>query len=148
MFKSKSFMNYQRKQLSPDLTPLIDVVFLLLIFFMVATTFDDKAGMKIDLPKSKLGKIEEVNEKISVLIALNNEMKIKIDKKTGSNIIEVTKESLKENLEREIGLLKEKRVAILADRGIDYGQVVDVMADIKDSGAQAIDIETKGTKGE
>ncbi len=143
MFGSKSFMNYQKKQLSPDLTPLIDVVFLLLIFFMVSTTFDNKAGMKIDLPKSKLGKVEETNEKISVLISLNNEMKIKIDKKLGSNIINVTKETLKVNLEREIGLLQEKRVAILADRGISYGQVVDIMFDIKSSGAHAIDIETK-----
>ena len=143
MFGSKSFMNYQKKQLSPDLTPLIDVVFLLLIFFMVSTTFDNKAGMKIDLPKSKLGKIEETNEKISVLMSLNNEMKIKIDKKLGSNIINVTKETLKVNLEREIGLLQEKRVAILADRGISYGQVVDIMSDIKSSGAHAIDIETK-----
>ena len=136
-------MNYKRKQLTPDLTPLIDVVFLLLIFFMVSTTFDDKAGMKIDLPKSKLGKIEEVNEKISVLISLTNEMKIKIDKEGGSNIINVTKDTLRENLTREIGLLEEKRVAILADRGIDYGQVIDIMSDIKLSGAEAIDIETK-----
>ena len=143
MFGSKSFMNYQKKQLSPDLTPLIDVVFLLLIFFMVSTTFENKAGMKIDLPKSKLGKVEETNEKISVLISLNNEIKIKIDKKLGSNIIDVTKETLKVNLEREIGLLQEKRVAILADRGISYGQVVDIMSDIKSSGAHAIDIETK-----
>ena len=143
MFGSKSFMNYKRKQLTPDLTPLIDVVFLLLIFFMVSTTFDDKAGMKIDLPKSKLGKIEEVNEKISVLISLTNEMKIKIDKEGGSNIINVTKDTLRENLTREIGLLEEKRVAILADRGIDYGQVIDIMSDIKLSGAEAIDIETK-----
>ena len=63
MFKTKGFMNYQRKQLSPDLTPLIDVVFLLLIFFMVATTFDDMNGMKIELPKSEVSEIKDSVEK-------------------------------------------------------------------------------------
>ena len=48
-------MNF-RKNLSDDvevnLTPLIDVVFLLLIFFMVTTTFDRNAKIKINLPTS------------------------------------------------------------------------------------------------
>lgn len=37
-----------------EMTPMIDVVFLLLIFFMLATTFDNKSGIKIDLPKSAI----------------------------------------------------------------------------------------------
>ena len=41
-------------ELALEMTPMIDVVFLLLIFFMLATTFDDKAGIKIDLPKSAI----------------------------------------------------------------------------------------------
>ena len=65
MFGKKSFMNYKRKQLTPDLTPLIDVVFLLLIFFMVATTFNNTKGMKINLPKAEVGESIDTIEKIS-----------------------------------------------------------------------------------
>ena len=144
MFKSKGFMNYQRKQLTPDLTPLIDVVFLLLIFFMVATTFDDMKGMKIDLPKSEVSEITEAVDKISILVTSNGELKIKIDKQKESSIVDIRKDELQEKIKNTIVLMENKRVAILADRGIDYGDVVDIMSDIKLAGAQAIDIETKG----
>ncbi len=143
MFGSKRFMNYQKKQLAPDLTPLIDVVFLLLIFFMVATTFDDRGGMRIELPKSQLAKPEEVTEKISVLVTKDFQLKLKVDRKDGSTFVDITKEELKTKLEKEITALKDKRVSILADRDMDYGQVVDIMSDIKAAGAQSIDIETK-----
>lgn len=144
MFKSKGFMNYKRKQLAPDLTPLIDVVFLLLIFFMVATTFDDMKGMKIDLPKSDISEITETVDKISILVGSNGELKIKVDKKKESSMIDITKEELQEKIKDLISTMENKRVAILADRGIDYGDVVDIMSDVKLAGAQAIDIETKG----
>ncbi|MGL5088566.1 MAG: ExbD/TolR family protein [Cetobacterium sp.] len=144
MFKSKGFMNYQRKQLTPDLTPLIDVVFLLLIFFMVATTFDDKKGLKIDLPKSEVSEIVESVDKISVLLTIDGQMKLKIDKKNDSLMLDITKEELSEKLKNIILTVQNKRVAIIADRGINYGNVVDIMSDIKLSGATAIDIETKG----
>ncbi len=48
-------MNFQRTQLyepKVNLTPLIDVVFLLLIFFMVSTTFEQQTALKISLPKA------------------------------------------------------------------------------------------------
>ncbi|MGL6066618.1 MAG: ExbD/TolR family protein [Cetobacterium sp.] len=144
MFKSKGFMNHQRKQLTPDLTPLIDVVFLLLIFFMVATTFDNTKGMKIDLPKSEVSEIIESVDKISVLLTIDGELKLKIDKKNDSSIVDITKEKLFEKLQGLILTVQNKRVAIVADRGINYGDVVDIMSDIKLSGATAIDIETKG----
>ncbi|MGL6023932.1 MAG: ExbD/TolR family protein [Cetobacterium sp.] len=144
MFKSKGFMNHQRKQLTPDLTPLIDVVFLLLIFFMVATTFDNTKGMKIDLPKSEVSEIVESVDKISILLTIDGELKLKIDKKNDSSIVDITKEELFEKLQGLILTVQNKRVAIVADRGINYGDVVDIMSDIKLSGATAIDIETKG----
>lgn len=41
-----------RQKVTLDLTPLIDVVFLLLIFFMVSTTFDKQTQLKVDLPEA------------------------------------------------------------------------------------------------
>ncbi|MEG0069250.1 ExbD/TolR family protein [Cetobacterium sp.] len=144
MFRSKGFMNYQKKQLTPDLTPLIDVVFLLLIFFMVATTFDDMRGMKIELPKSEVSELTEVVDKISVILNQEKELKIKITKKDGDVVIDIKKEELVTKLQENLQKIESKRVSILADKGINYGEIVDIMSDIKISGAKAIDIETKG----
>ena len=53
----------RKDELMLELTSLIDVVFLLLIFFLVATTFDDmKGGIKIDLPQSTIKEVSEVKE--------------------------------------------------------------------------------------
>lgn len=43
----------QRSELTVDLSPLIDVVFLLLIFFMVSTRFKDDHGLDLDLPQAE-----------------------------------------------------------------------------------------------
>lgn len=48
-------MNLRQRRVQPveiNLTPLIDVVFLLLIFFMVSTTFDKETRIEVDLPKA------------------------------------------------------------------------------------------------
>ncbi|PID45350.1 MAG: biopolymer transporter ExbD [Proteobacteria bacterium] len=51
-----------------SLTPLIDVVFLLLIFFMLTTTFDRDAEVKLDLPKSQSAVTEVRRQAVEVLI--------------------------------------------------------------------------------
>ncbi len=53
MLKSYSIRTKQREELSLNLTPLIDVVFLLLIFFMVTTTFKQAEQLGIELPQTK-----------------------------------------------------------------------------------------------
>ena len=51
-----------------NLTPLIDVVFLLLIFFMVSTTFDTTSEIKIQLPEASANQLPNQNDKITILI--------------------------------------------------------------------------------
>ncbi len=51
-----------------NLTPLIDVVFLLLIFFMVSTTFDTTSQLKIKLPEASQTQAAESSRKITLLI--------------------------------------------------------------------------------
>jgi biopolymer transport protein ExbD len=64
-------LKFRRKRLddlSINLTPLIDVVFLLLIFFMVSTTFTRETQLSIDLPEAE-GKVKErVDGEIEILI--------------------------------------------------------------------------------
>lgn len=50
-----------RHEATVELTPLIDVVFLLLIFFMVSTTFIRETQLKIDLPEAS-GEVQEIEE--------------------------------------------------------------------------------------
>jgi biopolymer transport protein ExbD len=57
------FRRRRRDEAGVDLTPLIDVVFLLLIFFMVSTTFIRETQLKIDLPEAS-GELQEIDDEI------------------------------------------------------------------------------------
>jgi biopolymer transport protein ExbD len=65
-------MNFQNREteeeVSINLTPLIDVVFLLLIFFMVSTTFDTTSQLKINLPEASESETAEPPRKINLSI--------------------------------------------------------------------------------
>jgi biopolymer transport protein ExbD len=62
------FSGRVRQEVEVNLTPLIDVVFLLLIFFMVSTTFTKKTHLSIDLPKASSQSIRAADLKVEILI--------------------------------------------------------------------------------
>ena len=65
-------MNLRPRRSEPprvDITPLIDVVFLMLIFFMVSTTFDKQTQLKVELPSASATQTEEKpQDKIEIKI--------------------------------------------------------------------------------
>ena len=63
-----NFRKHQREEVTVNLTPLIDVVFLLLIFFMVSTTFTKASQLSIDLPEATGEPSETQQEQIEILI--------------------------------------------------------------------------------
>jgi biopolymer transport protein ExbD len=62
------FRRQRREEVGINLTPLIDVVFLLLIFFMVSTTFNRETQLSIDLPEAKGNPRETVERQIEILV--------------------------------------------------------------------------------
>ncbi len=62
------FRRLRREETGVNLTPLIDVVFLLLIFFMVSTTFTRETQLSIDLPEAQGKPKESVEQEIEILV--------------------------------------------------------------------------------
>ena len=125
-----------------EITPLIDVVFLLLIFFMLATSFDERSAFKIDLPKSTAAKTKSTLKEVQVLVDkekniylryTDNSGKTQRDKLDLSNFVSVVSEKLNTS--------ESKDVMISADKAIDYGFIVEIMSLLKESGASAINID-------
>lgn len=72
-------MKFKRQVQAEDninLTPLIDVVFLLLIFFMVSTTFTKETHLSVDLPEANGAVATESNQNIDILIAADGTFSI------------------------------------------------------------------------
>jgi biopolymer transport protein ExbD len=72
-------LNFKRQageEVSVNLTPLIDVVFLLLIFFMVSTTFTKESHLEIDLPQSSGEPAKNTVKEIEVVINAKGEYSV------------------------------------------------------------------------
>lgn len=125
-----------------EMTPLIDVVFLLLIFFLVATSFEDiDSGIKIDLPQSTIREIKTVKE-VQVNITNSKVIYLKYQEGNERKSVKVTREGLKRALADKLNKSNEKTVIISGDKNLDYGFIVDIMTISKEAGATELDIDT------
>ncbi|MGL6115253.1 ExbD/TolR family protein [Cetobacterium sp. SF1] len=119
----------KKSMLAPDLTPLIDVVFLLLIFFMVVSNFDKYSSFNLKLPKAALEEKQKEKELPSQLI---------IDKdgnyfiKNNKNEIPVTLDNFSEKLS---GV---KEISITADKNLKYEVIVQAIGKLKNLGIEKI----------
>ena len=113
------FRDENEENFSFDLTPLVDVVFLLLIFFMVSTVFVDfKRQMDISLPSSKSSVPSEVKEPVKVELTM--------DKQIFLNGKKVTLEEFESALSK-ISVSKNNTAVIRADKNLPYGNVIKIM---------------------
>ena len=119
------------------------MVFLLLIFFMLATSFDERSAFKIDLPKSTAAKTKSTLKEVQVLVDkekniylryTDNSGRLQSEKLDLSSFVSVVSEKLNTS--------ESKDVMISADKAIDYGFIVEIMSLLKESGASAINIDT------
>ncbi|BDU50973.1 ExbD/TolR family protein [Haliovirga abyssi] len=124
----------ENKDMFLELTPLIDVVFLLLIFFMVSTTFTDiNTGINITLPESA---VKELPQEREVIVSITKQKNIYINRKKVSN------ENFENKLSDKLKELKKYNVIIKADKSLSYGIIVEIMSKAKDAGALELDIAT------
>ncbi|TVR02195.1 MAG: biopolymer transporter ExbD [Deltaproteobacteria bacterium] len=117
----------RREESAPDLTPLIDVVFLLLIFFLVTATFAqrDRSVVPVDLPDSATGEAPSEREQITLILRAD-----------GSVLLQRTGQQLEERLapdalrQRLTTLHQEDPAAVLflrGDRDVRYGEVMGLL---------------------
>ncbi|MFA5626812.1 MAG: biopolymer transporter ExbD [Thiohalomonadaceae bacterium] len=118
-------MNFQAKRREePDvnLTPLIDVVFLLLIFFMVSTTFNRETEIAIDLPEAS-GEILHSERKV-VEISIDGEGRFFINRE---EVINTQLATLKHAIARAAGDEQKPQVILSADRRTPHEAVIKAM---------------------
>jgi len=125
----------RRVGLTLDLTAMVDVVFLLIIFFMVSTTFITlESGLPIDLPQAQTAQVQR-SDLPTVSITADEGIFVQGQ--------QVTLEQLPDALTPFIA--SGQTVVILrADQSVRHGLSVEVMDQLKQAGAQRIAIATGG----
>ena len=107
----------KREILTPDITPLIDVVFILLIFFIVSSVFKkDELALVLNLPTSSAQEIELKQKEL--IIELNSD-----------KLAVYGKEITLELLEQEIAAIedKEKNIIFRIDKEVKYEKIIEVL---------------------
>ncbi|MEL0084082.1 MAG: biopolymer transporter ExbD [Gammaproteobacteria bacterium] len=104
--------------LGVELTPLIDVVFLLLIFFMVSSSFKDETQLALDLPESS-AEAASVPKSLQVVISADGNYHV-----NGTLVEHPDIDSLKSALSNAASGRTDPTVVISADRHASHGDVV------------------------
>ena len=128
------FERGKRIKMHLEIAPLIDIVLLLLIFFMLTSNFIMQPGIKITLPKAKTSKPQK-EENIIVFITEDNKIFL--------NDREIDIDELKEALEKKLKTAEKKIVILKADEKINLGLAVKVMDIAKEAKAENLVISTE-----
>jgi len=114
-----------------DLTPMLDVVFIMLIFFIVTTSFVKESGIDVARPSAATAQKKQT---ASILIAVNNNGDIWIDKR------KIDVRSVRANVERLHAESPEGSVVIQADKASKTGTLVKVMDQVRLAGVTNISL--------
>mgnify|MGYP000137802704 CR=1 FL=1 len=137
-------MNFKRQsgeEVSVDLTPLIDVVFLLLIFFMVSTTFTKESHLEIDLPQSSAEPAKPSVKEIEVIINAKGEYAV-----NDRNLVNNQEETLKKAVQKLSEGNTKIPFIITADAKTSHEYVVRVMDVAGQLGFAQLSITTQRSK--
>ncbi|MDD9302490.1 MAG: biopolymer transporter ExbD [Desulfobacter sp.] len=128
----------QKKSLELNIAPLIDMVFILLIFFLVTTSFVKETGVDISRPSASTA---QAKTRSTILLGVTKESTVHLDQR------EVDLRAVQSNVERALAENPESAVVIVADKESRTGLVISVMDACKLAGAKTVSIAASLPKG-
>jgi len=133
-----AFLRKRRDEPKVDLTPMVDVVFLLLIFFMISTTFIETPGLSIKLPESSTQVAEKEPKELKIYLSKEGEIYLGEEKMTTA--------ALKRHLDGYGKQAEHMTFLLLADKDARHGKVVELMDLAKVAGFSKLAIATEARK--
>lgn len=121
----------EEEEATLDMTPMLDIVFIMLIFFIVTTSFVKEAGIDVNRPEASQATSQP---SANIFIAVRENGEVWMDRR------QVDVERVAANLERLLAEQPTDMVVIQADEQARHGIVVEVMDQIKEAGIAQISI--------
>ncbi len=123
-------ISHREEEAEINITPMLDVVFIMLIFFIVTTSFVSEIGVDVNRPSNQ----PKQEQKISEVIAIRIE-------KTGKIVIQgrtIDIRAVRANIESSLAAKADAPVVIVADREADAGLLVRVIDQARVAGAETV----------
>lgn len=128
----------QRDEPEINITPMLDIVFIMLIFFIVTTTFIRETGVEVDKPEAVTS---EPQPQANILVAIQSNGSIWMNRQ------EIDLHEVRGFVERARAENPESGAIIIADRGARSGDLVEVMDQIQLAGINRISISAERPNG-
>jgi biopolymer transport protein ExbD len=125
----------RRAELVVDVTPLIDIIFQLVLFFMVSTTFVTAPGIQVDLPRSSATTVLQEKEDLNVWITVDGAVFL--------DDVPVDLKTLRAAFAAAVAKDPNTVVVVKADQDVDHGRVVAVMDLARNNGLGRLAIATE-----
>ena len=129
----KRLFKRKEEESNVDLTPMLDVIFIMLIFFIVTTSFVKESGIDVSRPSAKTA---QKKTRASILVAINSSGEIWIQRR------KVDIQSVRSNIEKLHAESPEGTVVIQADKRSETGILVEVMDQVRLAGVESIAVST------
>lgn len=134
-----NFSARRREEMTVDVTPLIDIIFQLVLFFMVSTTFVTSPGIEVDLPRSSAETILQDDSEVEIWVTRDGAVQV--------DDVSVDWDGLTGRLKSARTVDARTLVIIKADRDVDHGRVVAVMDLARSLGLSRLAIATEANVG-
>lgn len=118
-----------------DLTPLIDVVFILLIFFILSASFQKESSVEVDRPSASSSMVKEASKTLTVSVDRNNQIWFK------DSVVNLTQ--LQFQMKSVVAKKEKINTIINADKSVDTGTLVQIIDAIRLSGISNVAIATQ-----
>lgn len=125
-------LSRKREEAEINITPMLDVVFILLIFFIVTTSFVSEFGVDVDRPTNAPIQEQDQDQIIAVRIDENDQIFVQ------ERLVDVR--AVRANIESGLALQPAAAVVVIADRLADAGLLVRVVDQARVAGAQNISL--------
>ena len=132
---------HKEESVEVNLTALIDVVFLLLIFFMVTTTFDRHARLKVSLPEASATATQQVKEPLVLSIDAKGNYFIN-ERQVVNQTLDTLKQALRKSIGDEQADLQDVALVLRADANTPHQSVVRAMDAAAQLGLSKLSIAT------
>lgn len=128
------FLNNEEEDNQIDMTPMLDVVFIMLIFFIVTSTFVKESGVDVTRPDAETAKDTESN---SIQVGVNADNQIYIDDR------QVDRRAVRANVERALAENPKAGVVIVADQDSNTDTLIAVMDQARLAGAESVSVASE-----
>ena len=130
----KKTVTHEKIIVALNMTPLIDCVLQLLIFFMLSSSFVLQTGIQVDLPRARAPRLQDEQD-IVITITRANEIFLNDEK--------MSADQLPISLLEKVTKSKKKIVLIKPDKRVETGKLVEVMGIAKSVGVESLGIVTE-----